>query len=66
MAGSFGGGTAGSALAVPAERGDAPAGLGLPPRLQQQHDLPPREAAAGLEEEDDLSDLLGYLGADRA
>ncbi len=67
VAGSFGGGMAGSAWAVPAERGDGPASIGMPPGPLQHHDVPPREAAGGgPEEEDDLLDLLGYLGADRA
>jgi hypothetical protein len=52
---------------VPAERRDGPASIGMPPGPLQLHDMPPREAAGGgPEEEDDLSDLLRYLGADRA
>ena len=65
---SLSGCTAGSAWAVPADCGDAPAGIGtvVPLGPQQQHDMPPRDVAAGKEKEDDISALLGYLSVDRA
>lgn len=65
---SIGEGTSGSVWAVPAKRGDALASIstGLPPVLQQEHDQQPQEVAAAAEEEADISELMGYLSADRA
>ena len=57
---------AGSVWGAPAGRGDAPGGIGLPPGLQQQQHMLPREAAPGPEEDDDINDLLGNLGVESA
>lgn len=57
---------AGNVWGAPAGRDGGGGGIGLPPGLQQQQHMLPREAVPGPEEDDDIMDLLGNLGVERA